>query len=408
MRRYLFGLILILSISNALAQSISFSPYSVYGIGVLKERTSAHNRALSETGIGIRDDYNLNTLNPASYTSVHAVTQISEIGMFYEWDWIKTSELSQKSSAGNLSAINLWFRFSKKWGGTIGLAPFSTIKYDIRTSRDFGEADDTSIRFSGQGGLTQFYLGNGFQITKNLSVGFNAAYIFGNIKKEETILTGQSAGLALEKKTILNGPTLDFGTQYTFFLPKDRTVTLGATLSSKIRLNTSRSVHVYEVNGQDSLYLKEESIDDFTLPSQLGTGISFQTPKHLIAMDLKVKNWKEANLGERLHLQNTTRFSAAYEYKGNPLSTSYLKSVALRSSFYVQNNYVSPNGTTLNEWGFSMGAGFPLSGNRATLNVSYNFNQNGSTQNNLILQQGNVLVLDFVFRDLWGIRRKFD
>ena len=77
----LFVCLLFYSLTGV-AQSISYSPYSYYGIGILKERASALNRSLAETGIAIRDQMNLNMTNPASYTSIEGATQLAEMGKF--------------------------------------------------------------------------------------------------------------------------------------------------------------------------------------------------------------------------------------------------------------------------------------------------------------------------------------
>jgi len=408
--RALVSGICILMVINTQAQTISYSPYSVYGVGVLKERTSAHNRALAETGIGLRDPLNLNTLNPAAYTSIQTVTQMLELGFFYEHDNIKTTELTETSSTGNLSALNLWFRFSKKWAGTVGLAPFSSIDYTIISTKDFGEQSDAPVQYSGSGGLTQLYFGNGFQVTENLSVGFNAAYVFGSIESEETVATGNVTGLRLENDTYINRPTIDFGIQYAFPLKENRALNFGVTYASAVRLNTSSTKNIFQYvdTNEDSLYQEEVNVDDYKLPSQVGVGVAYQSVRSTLAADIKFKNWSSAQLDEGLVLKNTTRFSMAYEYKGNPKAEKYLGIVALRSGFYLQNNYFVLKNTPFNEWGFTFGAGLPINGNRGMLSVSYNYNHTGTTQKKLIEQSANVIVLDIVFRDLWGIRRKFD
>lgn len=363
---------------------------------------------MAETGIGLRDNFNLNNLNPASYTSIEIATQITELGLFVEKDQLSTSEETQRSISGSLTAINMWFRFSKKWASTVGLAPFSVVNYDILSTRNLDRAYDDFVRYNGQGGLTQVYFGNGFQITKNLSLGFNAFYVFGRVEKNETILTGPAAGLSLQNKTSINRPSIDFGLQYTFFFPEDKSLTLGLTGVNKLRLNTAKSVRVFEISGRDSLYIKQQTIDDYVLPRSIGAGVAFQTTRHSVAMDLKAKQWSRATLDENIDLQNTARFSLAYEYKGNIKSVKYWDFVTLRSGFYLQNNYFTLNGTGFNEWGLTLGAGFPVAENRGMFSVSYNYNRTGTIQNRLIQQTGQVLVLDIVLRDLWGMRRKFE
>jgi hypothetical protein len=389
------------------AQTISYSPYSYYGVGVLKERTSALNRGLAETGIGLRDPFNLNNLNPASYTSIQGATQITEAGMFYESSQLETSKLTQQTDNGNMTAINMWFRFSKKWAGTLGLAPFSFVNYNINVQREFIQSELTDVNYTGKSGLTQFYFGNGFQITKNLSVGANASYIFGSLQKEESIIAGRSYGLNLKNRIFLNNLNMDWGAQYSVKLKKN-SINIGLTYGNKVSLNTSGEVKAYEAFGRDSLFTKSLSLNDYVLPSQLGAGLAFQSPRSSIVFDYKFKNWEEAQLDDGVKLQNTHRISAGYEYKGKPTSEKYIDGIALRTGFYTQNNYLVLNNRPFDEWGFTLGTGLPLNGNRGTLNLSYNFNSTGTKEKGLIQQQSTVFVIDVVFRDIWGIRRKFE
>lgn len=159
---------------------------------------------------------------------------------------------------------------------------------------------------------------------------------------------------------------------------------------------------------EDTLYQDEVSADDYKLPAQIGVGLAYQSTRSTWAADVKFKNWNNAQLDEGLVLKNTTRFSMAYEYKGNPKAEKYLGIVALRSGLYIQNNYFVLKNTPFYAWGFTLGTGLPLNGNRGAINVSYNYNHTGTTQKKLIEQSAYVIVLDIVFRDLWGIRRKFD
>lgn len=390
------------------AQTISATPYSVYGVGTLQEKTSVLNRSLSGTGIAIRDPLNPNNINPASYPSIQAATQIFEMGLFLESDRYQARDQSGKFRTGNITSLNYWFRFSKKWAGTIGLAPFSNVDYSIDSDRIIGVDEGSTVHYKGTGGISQFYFGNGFQVTPNLSVGFNTSYIFGSIKKFETIQSGIGAGTTLENKTSVHRINADFGAQYTFFLPKKKALILGVTYDDALRLSTSADRTVFKSTTGEILSIGQVDVDDYILPAKWGSGIAFQTVRSTFAADVTYKQWSGARLEENTKLQNTTRFSAGYEYKGNPNAVSYWDAVQVRSGFYVQDNYLVLGKNTFTEWGLSLGVGMPISGNRGTLSFTYNFNQSGTTANNLIKQQANVFVLEFTIRDWWGIRRKFD
>jgi hypothetical protein len=393
------------------AQGISYSPYSVYGIGVLKQRTSAHNRALAETGIGMRDPANLNALNPASYTSIKTITQIAELGLFVESNRLQTEEETDSQTNGNMTSLNLWFRFSKKWAGTVGLAPFSIVNYDIKSMGNVGAEENVSLSYKGSGGLTQFYFGNSVDLLKNLSIGVNASYIFGDIEREESILSGRSEGLSLKNTRYMHKIHADVGLQYTVFSSATRSLTIGSTYTHRVRLNTSGTTNVLDNSitaTQDTLYTNEVNVNDYTLPSQWGLGVSYQLGTSVVAVDAQFRDWSKAKIEQNVDLRNTTRLSLAYEYKGKSKPLTYLNVIALRTGFYIQNSYLNINSSPFNEWGFILGAGFPVGGNGGLINVSYSRNYSGTLNRDLIKQQSQVIVLDFVIRDLWGIRRKFD
>ena len=141
---------------------------------------------------------------------------------------------------------------------------------------------------------------------------------------------------------------------------------------------------------------------------KIGGGISYQTRRSTISADVTFSEWSRAKLEEGIRLRNTLRYSIGYEYNGDDESDIYWKNIQLRSGVYLQDNYLILNKSTFVDWGFSLGLGLPFNGNRGLVNFSYNYNQSGTTSNGLIRQQANVFVLDFTFRDLWGIRRKFD
>lgn len=391
----------------SVGQTISYSPYSAYGVGILKEKTSALNRGMAETGIAVRDNFNLNALNPASYTSIQTVTQISEFGLYLEKDKLSSTKTTQTSSIGNLTAINLWFRATKWWGSTIGITPYSAVNYNIAATKIFDESSN-EVNYSGKGGLTQYYFGNGFQLNKNLSVGLNLSYILGKIEKNETILSGEYSGLSLSNSTYLNRPSIDFGTQYSFFFKDNRSLTMGLTYNNKLRLNTTRDTYVTQNSLQDSIYTSKDNIEDYVIPSNLGLGLAYQTHYHTIAIDFKNKKWADASLDYGLKLKNTMRFSVGYEYKGKQTTSNTASFISLRAGAFMQNHYILLNNRPFNDFGFSLGAGIPVSGNRGQINILYNYNSLGTTQKNLILQSSQILVIDIILRDIWGVRRKFD
>jgi hypothetical protein len=389
------------------SQTISASPYSVYGIGMINGKSSALNRSMGGTGIGVRDPNNLNNYNPAAYTSIQGSTQMFELGFYIESDYYQTTKQSDKFYTGGLTGVNAWFRFSKRWAGVMGLSPFSRINYNVSSTRKIGSEEGSGVSYSGTGGFSQFYFGNSFQVTRNLSVGVDGSYLFGSINKNEFITSGYGSGTVLKNSVSANRLKTDLGIQYSFFLDKKRSVNFGFTYGHKVRLNTKSEMMLIGSQG-DTTASDEADIEDYVLPSALGAGISYQSRRSTVAIDLKYTKWSEATLEDHIGLRNTSRLSFGYTYEGNPNGLTYFDFVQLKTGFYIGNNYLLLADASFDEWGLSAGVELPIAGNRGTINISYHYNRSGTLQGGMVREQANMLMVDLTFRDVWGIRRKFD
>lgn len=371
---------------------------------MIKDRTSALGRSLGGSGIALRDPYSLNNLNPASYTSIEPVTQVTELGLFFESANYRNTQESASFQTGNITNLNFWVKFSKRWSGTIGVSPFSSVKYNIVSGRRLSE--NSTLQYSGSGGVSQFYFGNGFKITKNLSIGITGSFLHGSIDRNETISSGLGTNTQMQNSTYITGGNLDFGLQYQFLLKNDRSLTLGAVYDDPLTLRTYGDRYIFQAS--DTISSENISLGDYILPAHYGVGISFQTPRSTITGDVSYRDWSKAHLDDGLILRSTRRLSFGYQYNGNPGADGYLGSVILRTGGYIQENYLVLENVPFTDWGVTFGIGLPSANNRGIINLSYSFNQSGTVANNLISQQAHVIALDLTFRDLWGIKRRFD
>src|SRR3546814_4308621 len=90
--------------------------------------------------------------------------------------------ISQTNHDFGLSYISLAFPVSQKWGSSVGLLPFSNVGYRVTNET---KLDTTNVNYinTGEGGLSQFYIGNSYAFSPNFSVGINVAYLFGRIEQ---------------------------------------------------------------------------------------------------------------------------------------------------------------------------------------------------------------------------------
>lgn len=170
------------------AQTVNGSIYSYFGIGNLQLRSSAYNRALGYTGIGVRDNMNINVINPAAYNAIaKPFTSLFELGANYEATNHSTYATSSVSKTGGLNGINFLVRPATKLGVLIGAAPLTNISFNAASQVQYASiASPVQLVAQGSGGINQFYLGASYEIFKNFSLGVNLSYFLGTIKKTIT------------------------------------------------------------------------------------------------------------------------------------------------------------------------------------------------------------------------------
>ncbi|WP_276369424.1 hypothetical protein [Chryseolinea sp. H1M3-3] len=391
-------------------QNIFNSPYSVYGLGIMNSRLSTLNRGMGGTGIAVRDGYNLNYVNPASYGSiVSPVSSIFEMGFYIEHSSYNTNELSESKTNGSLTNMNYWFKFSPKWSSTVGLSPFSSVSYKINSTRTLGSVQNIDYTYEGNGNISQVYWGNAFSILKNLSFGLNISYLFGTVSKTESIdILSQASSLVFENKINTNKINLDAGMQYVIPFKKNRSLVVGIVGDNGIDFKASQKNYLYD-GSADTLATSTGKSLKYKLPASVGIGLALHSTRSIIASDLKFESWGSLDFHEvDVEAHDTWKFSAGYLYRGNPDATHYLGAVSLRAGVHLQNYHLQIKENSFSWWGFTAGASMPMFDNRSSINITYSFDQLGTLTNGLILQRSHQFMVDVVIRDLWGGKRKFD
>jgi hypothetical protein len=361
------------------------------------------------TGIAVRDGFNLNYVNPASYGAISPpASSIFEMGFYIENNSHRTNELSESKTNGSLSNLNYWFKLKPQWSSIVGLSPYSSVSYKINTTRSLGEAGDVDYTYEGSGTISQLYWGNGFTILKNLAIGFNISYLFGSIGKSESIYADQSGSLIFDNKIYTNKFTIDVGAQYEVRLKNGKSLVVGAIADNGATFKASQKNYLH--NGLwDTLNTSTDERLKYSVPRSLGFGVAWQTNRHIVAGDVIFDDWSTAiSADDNAIFHDTWKWSAGYLYRGNPNATNYFGSVSLRAGAYFQNYHLQVKENILPWWGISAGISMPVFDNRSSINLTYSFNQLGTLKGGLILQRSQQIMVDVIVRDLWGMHRKFD
>lgn len=380
-------------------------------------------RNISMGGIsyGFRDSTTVNFSNPASYTAFDTMSFVFETGVNSHFVELSTNDLSQGSNYTSLSHLVMGFPVTKWWGASIGLLPFSSVGYKISDYETQPSIGKIKYLYEGSGGLNQFYAGNAFRI-KNLSVGFNAAYIFGTLDKLRTVTFPDSVNILavrLKNSTLINNFLFTYGAQYHKKLKNGLNIGLGVVCSASTNLNARQDSLAYRFftagtgyeTIKDTLINTQNTKGKIVLPMSIGGGFTIgKSDSWLVGVDYQTQNWKNYSaFGEKDSLKNSWMASIGGEFTPNHTSVSnYWKRVHYRIGGRYNQTYLQLRNNQLSEYAVSFGFGFPLKRTKTSINLGFELGQRGTTENNLIKEQFGRVILSFSIYEFWFYKKKFE
>lgn len=434
-----FVIILFLSTATALgvkAQSTATtsSPYSRYGLGDIDPILTGQNAGMGGIGVAtnrVNGFFSVNTLNPAAYSSIGLT--VIDVGLYGNFNTLeKTGQPSQSNSNFRLSHLSFGIPVSKRSAIAFGLMPYSELGYSYRqVTPNFGTgapSDTSAVNYiySGDGGLSKFYLGYGFGIGKHLSIGANVSYIFGNLKETQSTEVPTLPAVLnsrIEESNSINGLNYDFGAQYTVDFSARKHLTFGYSGSANTKLNTSNSYIVSsyyrtatgdEGVATDSLINNQQPSAKIQLPSTNRFGISYQDEgKFLIGADYTMSNWSKLTVaGVNKDLRDSKTFNVGGQFTPNINSLSnYFASVDYRLGFIYDQTYLKVNDTGIKRYAATVGLGLPLRSNNTSfykINVAAEIGKRGTLMNNLVRENYVNIHLSFTLNDKWFQKYRFD
>lgn len=414
------------------AQTTVQSPYSKFGIGNLKGSALPQLRGMGNisTGIYRSSSYdNINTQNPASYAGINFT--VLDIGMAGTASTLKTSNLTEKNFNSTLSHLNLAFPITNKSALSFGILPYSELGYNFKNSVQVGNNASNyktaNYIYSGEGGLSNAYIGYGIQLGEHFRVGLNAEYLFGNlIQSSATEYVNEPGSLNSknQSKNSVSGVNFNYGLQYDIPLDKKTTLTIGysGTAPSKFHSELSKYSTIYRTDmtgaeqaAIDTLDYIENGKTNLKLPLTNSFGFSIHKEnKWLVGADYRMGQWSKMSINNiNQNLTNTQGFSVGGQFTPDITAINgYFKRVDYRLGFSYDKTYVQMNGQNINQTAFTFGLGLPLSSYARSsfykLNLSTEIGKRGKIGNGLI-QEGFInFHLGFMLNDRWFQRFKFD
>ena len=418
----LCALLLTMVTGMAIAQNNTNSPYTRYGYGDLSDQSFGNSKAMGGIAFGLRDGAQINPLNPASYTAIDSLTFIFEGGVSLQNMNISGGGVKLNAKNSSFDYLAMQFRLHPRVAMRIGLLPFSNVGYSVSESNEATETSPYSTKsLTGEGGLHQLYVGAGVKVLKNLSVGVNASYFWGDITRTRGMFyPGTSSYDSYQRKmvTSISDYKLDFGLQYTQEFNKKHSATIGAVYSPKHKLNND-----YTVTTQASSTVSQDWDATLEVPNTFGVGFTYNYDKRLtVGLDYSLQQWSKTKFGiktsddavredfnETYTYCDRHKISVGAEYIPNLIGRSYLSHIKYRLGAYYTTPYYKIGGKdAAREYGVTAGFGLPVPRSRSILSISGQFVRVSGQESTFVNENIFRVSIGLTFNERWFFKRRVE
>lgn len=396
-----FFLCFLLSLSASLYAQEN-SPYSRYGLGDLVQAQNILNRGMGGIATAYADYSTVNFTNPASYANLKITTL--DIGLDYNSRSLRALNPARKFNSAYLipSYLQIGLPLSKKrnWGMNLGLRPVTRINYDIVTRTRLANIDSARYNYVGNGGTYQAFMGIAYGI-KNLNIGFQAGYLFGN-KEYTSRLAFLNDSITYRNTnssdtTRFGGIFFTAGFQYTIELNEKTKLRFAGhgNMETKLRATRNISRETIELSTNtgvvliDSIYKGTNQKGEIIYPSAWGLGFVLDRENNwLVGAELGMGNWSNYRYyGTADNLTNNWIFRLGAQVIPNYKSDNYWSRVAYRAGAWFGPDIIQLN-NKVPQYAFTFGAGLPVRRNvytnqYTTINTAFEIGFRGNKSNDI-------------------------
>jgi len=409
MRQIALIFIFSLLIFVAKGQNNTNSPYSVFGIGELEYTGGSRNMGMGESGIALRSEIFLNSVNPASLTAIPQQSLATDLGINFRFTNLQNQYKSANVLNGNISWAVLAFPINRTFAASLSLNPKSSVGYTIYSTKNLeGTSASYPVSYTGTGGLSEASVGLGALITKKFSLGLKSSVLWGNMAK--TTLETPSIGSTITRtdNTRYAGIYLKPGFQYHSKLGSKTILTLGgiAEFSSYLNGNTDLSI----VSGSTTIVSETDQTSQIKLPFKAGMGMALEfNSKYLLTFDYNRSDWTNADINfnsKRLAINNSYHMGLEISPKNDLQHLGHTSKY--RIGGWYQTGYLSIYGTQISSYAATCGMSVPIRRDRNSINIAVEAGRQGTIDSQLIRETYVKLNCSFTLWEHWFTPRKFD
>jgi hypothetical protein len=405
--------------SNVIAQGLGNAPYSAIGVGELMSSGYAPTNGMGEAGVSNANPLYVNSLNPA-LLAANRYTMF-DVGVMGQYKGLRDAKEAQRDFGGNISYLALSFPLAPKWSAGISIKPYSFIDYQQNSYARIGTSIyEAQYVYSGKGGLNQISFTNGVQLTKSLSVGIDANYLFGNYNKSVTsqVRIGDSRDYIVSYDDRYNMKDLNVrgGVAWRQKLKKDHFLNFGATYKFSSAVSTFRNTTVEVQSSNNSPVTNPDTVTQtnlkVTLPTIWRVGVSYEYLYRLsVSADYERQYWtKYVGVGgTNENMRDGQNYHFGIEYMPKYNSTKYWDLVFYRAGFTYKQTPLVVGTKPIDDMSVSLGVSLPVGRNFVNLiNLSVVAGQRGSISSQTFRERYARFVIGFSLKDVWFQKFKVD
>lgn len=401
----------------------AYSPYSIYGIGDLSKEGTAYNKSMGGTGIAARNRRVINYLNPAAVTARDSLSFMADFGLTESNKVFKQGDIRSAHNTFNIYDFVMSFPIYRSSAFMVGLTPFSDMGYDFSSYETdpniIGNTGNITYDSYGTGSVYQLFVGAGVTFWKQLSLGAEMIYYFGNLDKVTNMDYANSSYRSVNSGSELTvrGVTGKFGLQYEQKLGGDVSMVIGATY----RMGTDMKGY-----SKNYRYANQSSVTDtlkYSVDTLAGSGMKFGDE---IGIGIAVKggerwsaefnyvrsDWSNSGfdtapgfsvIGESRFTSTVSQsFRAGFEFVPNRNDIRYYyKKCAYRAGVYYDQAYYKLDGHNVNSMGLTLGVTLPVFRLYNGISLGVDLGQRASTRNNMIRERYATFNIGFNIHDIW-------
>lgn len=392
------------------SQSISSSPYSLYGVGSLYESDFGYLPSIGSSGIALPSDSFINNLNPASLGFMYQNHFLFDIGGKAIATTYQSGNKSETRNNFQFSHIALAFPVTKKSAFSFSLRPYSSSVFKISNLK-LPIADSQEYYYvtaEGSGGLNNLDFSYGYRFGKKLTLGATGTVLFGNTVDDRAFLISNTL-TTVHKKTDYSGVRATLGAQYKV----DSTFTIASTFKVPTKINASKVQSVSSIADEVVSSIQAEqnsSADDYYMPLEMGFGISKRFKNNLnVTLDFEKSFWADTKQSELFgSFVNQERYAFGLTYSTKKNVRKYWDRVGYAAGISYDTGYLEVGGNRVNNASFSIGLNLPVDNTFSSLNVSYSYGQKGKIANDLIKENYHKISLNLSLDGIWFVKRKIE